>query len=127
MKLLIDTHALLWFQSGDRRLSRAARAAIEAPDAELLFSAASIWEMAIQASLGRLKLSEPVEDYVAEKLRQGYGTLSVSWLHAARVASLPWHHRDPFDRLIAAQALVERCPLVSRDRVFRKYGVQVVW
>jgi PIN domain nuclease of toxin-antitoxin system len=56
----------------------------------------------------------------------GFGALPVSWLHAARVDRLPWHHRDPFDRLLAAQALVERCPLVSRDRVFKKYAVQVV-
>ena len=127
MKLLLDTHAWIWFQAGDRRLSRAARTALEAPEAELLLSAASVWELAIKASLGRLRLSQPVEDYIAEKQRQGYGTLSVSWLHAARVAGLPWHHRDPFDRLLAAQALVERCPLVSRDRVFKKYGVHVVW
>jgi PIN domain nuclease of toxin-antitoxin system len=127
VKLLVDTHALIWFQTGDRRVSRAARAALEAPDAELLLSAASVWELAIKASLGRLRLAEPVEDYIAEKLRQGYGALPVSWLHAARVDRLPWHHRDPFDRLLAAQALVERCPLVSRDRVFKKYGVQVVW
>lgn len=127
MRLLLDTHALLWFQAGDRRLSRAARAAIEAADAELLVSAATVWEMAIKASLGRLRLPDSVEHYVAEKVRQGYGTLGVSWEHAARVARLPWHHRDPFDRLLAAQALTERCPVVTRDRVFRKYGVDVVW
>lgn len=127
MKLLLDTHALIWFQTGDRRLSRPARAALEAPGAELLISAASVWELAIKASLGRLRLSGSVEDYIAEKLRQGYGALAVSWTHAARVDLLPWHHRDPFDRLLAAQALVERSPIVSRDRVFRKYGVQVVW
>lgn len=127
MKLLVDTHALLWFQAGDRRLGRAARAAIEAPDAERLISAATVWEMAIKAGLGRLRLGVTVEAYVSEKLGQGYDALDVSWQHAARVETLPWHHRDPFDRLIAAQALVEGCSLVSRDRVFRKYGVQVIW
>lgn len=127
MTLLVDTHALLWFQAGDRRLSRAARAAMEAADAELLLSAATVWEMAIKASLGRLRLSDPVEAYVAEKIAQGYRMLPVSWAHAAAVEGLPFHHRDPFDRLLAAQALSERCRLVTRDRVFRKYGVRVVW
>jgi PIN domain nuclease of toxin-antitoxin system len=127
VRLLLDTHALLWFQAGDRRLSRAARAAIEAADAELLLSAATVWEMAIKASLGRLRLSDPVERYIGEKLSQGFGLLPVEWQHAARVEHLPWHHRDPFDRLLVAQALVERCPLVTRDRVFRKYGVSIIW
>lgn len=127
MKLLLDAHALLWFQAGDRRLSRKARAAIEADDAELVLSAAMVWEMAIKASLGRLRLADTVDAFISEKLLQGYLMLPISWEHAARVERLPWHHRDPFDRLLSAQALVERCPIVSRDRVLRKYGVDVIW
>lgn len=127
MRLLLDTHALLWFQAGDRRLSRAARAAIEAEENQLVLSAAVVWEMAIKASLGRLQLGGTVDAYLAEKLRQGYGMLPVAWEHAARVEALPWHHRDPFDRLLAAQALVERCPIVSRDRVLGRYGVDLIW
>jgi PIN domain nuclease of toxin-antitoxin system len=127
MKLIVDTHAILWFQAGDRRLSRPARTAMEAATAELILSAATVWEMAIKASLGRLRLSDPVERYVAEKIGQGYRVLPVSWEHAARVEQLAWHHRDPFDRLLAAQALVERCPVVTHDRVMRRYGIDVIW
>jgi PIN domain nuclease of toxin-antitoxin system len=83
--------------------------------------------MAIKARVGRLRLSGPVDAYMAEKAAQGYRMLPVSWAHAAHVEGLPWHHRDPFDRLLAAQALTERCPVVTRDRTFRKYGVNVIW
>ena len=127
MTLLVDTHALLWFQAGDRRLSRTARRAMEADGAELVISAATVWEMAIKVSLGRLQLSDSVDAYITEKIGQGYRVLGVSWVHAARVEGLPWHHRDPFDRLLAAQALTERCEVVTRDRIFRKYGVDTVW
>ncbi|MEW6320372.1 MAG: type II toxin-antitoxin system VapC family toxin [Acidobacteriota bacterium] len=127
MRLLLDTHAFLWFQAGDRRLSRKARAAMEAPGAELILSAAIAWEMAIKASLDRLRLPDTVEGYLAEKVGQGYRVLLVSWTHAAKVEALPWHHRDPFDRLLASQALTEDLPLVTRDPVFRRYGVTTVW
>jgi PIN domain nuclease of toxin-antitoxin system len=127
VKLLLDTHAFLWFVTGDRRLSRTARAALDAESAELYLSAASVWEMAIKSSLARLILPAPLTDYVAEKLAEGFRVLPVDWKHTAIVERLPFHHRDPFDRLLAAQALVERMPIVSRDRVFQRYGVSVVW
>ena len=127
MKLLLDTHAFLWFVTGDPRLSRAARAALEAEAAELHLSTASVWEMAIKSSLGRLSLPCPLDQYVAEKVAEGYRVLPVHWAHAAVVERLAFHHRDPFDRLLVAQAFVERMPIVTRDRVFRKYGVRVVW
>ena len=127
MTLLLDTHALLWFQGGDRRLSRAAREAIESDDAVRFVSAATVWEMTIKVSLGRLRLPVSVDEYMAEKLGQGYRMLAVSWTHAAAVERLPWHHRDPFDRLLAVQALSEKCALVTRDKVFRRYAVKTVW
>ena len=82
--------------------------------------------MAIKSSLGRLTLPSTVGAYVAEKIAEGYRVLPVSASHTARVETLPWHHRDPFDRLLAAQALEEGWPLLTRDRVFRKYGVEVI-
>ena len=127
MKLLLDTHAFLWFVTGDERLSRRARRAMEAEDSELLLSAAVVWEMAIKAGLGRLVLPATVGDYVAEKLAEGFSVLAIDWVHAAAVEQLPLHHRDPFDRLLAAQALSERLPLVSSDPLFRSYGVKVIW
>jgi PIN domain nuclease of toxin-antitoxin system len=127
MRLLLDTHAFLWFVTGDARLSRAARRALEAADNELILSAASVWELAIKAGLGRLTLPGSVAEYVAEKVAQGLSVLSVDWTHAAAVEKLPPHHGDPFDRLLAAQALAENLPLVTGDREFRAYGVKVVW
>jgi PIN domain nuclease of toxin-antitoxin system len=127
VKLLLDTHALLWFATDDRRLGRRAAAAMEADDVELYISATSVWEMSIKASLGRLRLATSVEAYIAEKLAEGYRMLPIEWTHAAAVEQLPWHHRDPFDRLLAAQAIVEQLKCVTRDRVFRKYGVETIW
>ena len=127
MKLLLDTHAFLWFVIGDARLSRPARRALQANDVEMILSAASVWEMAIKAGLGRLTLPASVEEYIAEKVEGGLGVLSVEWTHAAAVERLPPHHRDPFDRLLVAQALAENLPVVSGDPVFRSYGVKVVW
>ena len=127
MRLLLDTHALLWFEGGDRRLSAAARTAIEADENERLISAASVWEMAIKASRGRLELPSSVAAWVSEKTSAGYGLLHVTAADAAAVETLPWHHTDPFDRLLAAQAVSHGCALVSRDRQFRKYGVKLIW
>ena len=127
MNLLLDTHAFLWFVAGDQRLSTRARHAMEAADAELFLSAASIWEMAIKSSLGRLTLPAPLAEYIAEKLEHGFRVLPVDWTHAAAVEKLPFHHRDPFDRLLVAQAVAEGLLLVSADPEFRAYKVKLIW
>ena len=127
MRVLLDTHAFLWFVAADARLSAPARRAIiDASDA--LLSIASCWEMAIKISLGKLTLATPIERFLPEQLAANrFQLLHVVIAHATRVATLPWHHRDPFDRLLAAQALDEELTVVSSDRVFREYGVKTVW
>ena len=127
MNLLVDTHALIWFVAGDKRLGRAARAAMEDDAARLYISAASVWEMAIKSALKRLDLPHPVHRYIADRLDEGYAIVRVDWPHAAAVEHLPPHHDDPFDRLIVAQAKAERMTVVSRDRILHKYGVDVIW
>jgi PIN domain nuclease of toxin-antitoxin system len=126
-RLLLDTHALLWFAAGDPRLGRSARRALERKDAEVYLSAASVWEMAIKASLGRLTLPAPVGEYVRAKAASGLRLLPIGTEHAAAVEALPLHHRDPFDRLLASQARAERLTLVTADPIFRRYGVKTVW
>ena len=127
MKFLVDTHVLLWFYDRDSRLSKTARLLIEADDSERIISAASVWEIAIKVSAGKLTLPVSMNDYIAEKILDGFQISPIEWPHAAKVAELPYHHRDPFDRLIAAQALVEKLPLLSRDPIFKAYGVKTVW
>ncbi|MCB1126855.1 MAG: type II toxin-antitoxin system VapC family toxin [Verrucomicrobiae bacterium] len=108
-------------------MSSSSGRALEASDNELILSAASVWELGIKAGLGRLKLPGSVAAYVGEKVEQGLRVLSVDWTHAAAVEKLPSQHGDPFDRLLAAQSLAEKLPLVTGDRAFRRYGVQVIW
>jgi len=127
VNLLIDTHALIWFVAGDRRLGKAARSAMEQDRARLHISAASVWELAIKAARKRIQLRFPVQRYLADRLDEGFILLRVEGTHAAAVEHLAFHHDDPFDRLLIAQALSERMPVVTRDRVFRKYGVDVIW
>lgn len=128
MRLLLDTHAFLWWVADDAALSPAARRAIANRENECLVSAASAWEIAIKVSIGKVSLGSDVRRFVPDQLSaNGFEPLPVSVAHATRVASLPFHHRDPFDRLLAAQALEERVAIVSADAIFRRYGVKRVW
>lgn len=121
MRLLLDTHVLIWWDDGGR-LAREATRAIRDAD-QVYVSAASGWEIAIKISLGRLRPRRRIEDAVVES---GFEELPVLLAHAEHVGHLPWHHRDPFDRLLVAQSLVERLTLVTRDDVFERYGVPMV-
>jgi PIN domain nuclease of toxin-antitoxin system len=128
MKLLLDTHAFLWWVEGTPALGRRARAAIANPDNEVFFSIASCWELAIKLSLGKLRLAQRLDRFIPEQLTlNSFSLLAVELRHVVGVADLPFHHRDPFDRLLAAQALQGELAIVSTDRVFRRYGVTVVW
>ncbi len=128
MKLLLDTHAFLWWVEGTPALGRRARAEVSNPDNEVFVSIASCWELAIKLSLGKLRLTQGLERFIPEQLtRNGFGLLGMEFRHVARVADLPFHHRDPFDRVLVAQALQDELAIVSADRMFRKYGVTVVW
>ena len=121
----MDTHTLLWFLSGDDRLSDAARGAIEEPRNTILVSAASIWEMAIKASLGKLKVPANLLDVLRE---QGFVSLAVEPHHAWGVVDLPvGDHKDPFDRQLVAQALAEQLPIISGDGALDQYGVERLW
>jgi PIN domain nuclease of toxin-antitoxin system len=124
--LLLDTHAFLWWVGDDPRLSPRARRTIT--DAACVISVASCWEMSIKAGLGRLDVPRPIARFLQEQLEvNGFRVLPVSLEHAAAVAELPFHHRGPFDRLLAAQARHEDLGIVSADPIFRKYGVRRVW
>jgi PIN domain nuclease of toxin-antitoxin system len=128
MRLLLDTHALLWALYDHPRLGTRARELFSAPQEQLFVSVVSAWEMAIKKSLGKLQLSMPVERLVAERLPPlGVSLLPVTMAHVGRVESLPFHHRDPFDRMLAAQALTEGLVLVSADAAFDAYGVIRLW
>lgn len=128
MRLLLDTHAFLWWVQGAPDLSSKARAAIADPENECLLSLASCWEMAIKLSLGKLELASTLDRFVPEQLAANqFQQLEIGFRHIARVAKLAFHHRDPFDRLLAAQALEERLTIVSADAMFRRYGVKRIW
>jgi PIN domain nuclease of toxin-antitoxin system len=127
VRLLLDTQVWLWMLAAPERLSKKTRALVVSPENELLLSAASAWEIAIKYALGKLQLPEVPEEYIPSLMtRTGITPLPVHHRHALHVASLPAHHRDPFDRLLVAQAQLEKLPILTADRAFRLYDVQVL-
>ena len=128
MRILLDTHAFVWWVTDSEELSRRARRLIGDGANEIFFSVASAWEIAIKSRLRRARLPEDAEHFVSEQLEQnGFQVLPIRLHHALGVARLPDLHRDPFDRLLVAQARSEELALLSRDRRLAEYSVRVVW
>ena len=124
MRLLLDTHAALWWLSDDERLGATCADLVSDASSQVLLSAVVVWEVAIKRSLGKL---DAPGDLAATLLGAGAQALPVGIDHAEAVSELPWHHRDPFDRLLIAQATIEGAVLVSDDQALRAYGVPLVW
>ena len=128
MKLLLDTHALIWFISGDNRLGEQAKEAFLNSDNKLYFSKASLWEMTIKISLGKLVLSDNwLTAIEKEMMSNGIQWLEIEIDHCKTLADLPFHHRDPFDRLLIAQAVNESISILSLDSQFSKYPLDIIW
>ena len=128
MRALLDTGAFLWFISGSDRLSINARNYITDLDNELILSVASLWEIAIKSSLGKLELLRPFDQLIPEQLEiNAVDILPIELKHLSSVIKLPFHHRDPFDRLIIAQSITEDLPVISSDKAFQMYPIEAIW
>jgi PIN domain nuclease of toxin-antitoxin system len=128
MKFIADTHAFLWFVTDSPQLSESAKKLFESPDNERFLSMASVWEIAIKTGLGKLSLDKPLGQFLPEQVDLNYvRLLDISLPHALRVADLPFYHRDPFDRMIVAQSLIEHLPVLSNDKELDAYGIKRLW
>ena len=128
MRALLDTHAFLWWVTDDARLSDTAREVIADGRNEIHFSAASGWEIAIKARLGRLTVPDDLARFMTGQIEQnGFRSLAIELAHALRVHSLEDLHRDPFDRMLVAQSMVENLPIIGRDAQITAYGVESIW
>lgn len=128
MRLLLDTHAFLWFLLDDTKLSIAARDLIDDPGNDIEVSPATYWEIAIKVSLRKYELPEPFEVFIEREISiNDFHILHTEPKHTAALTRMPFHHRDPFDRLLIAQAMVEQIPLVSADPAFDAYAITRLW
>ena len=127
MRYIIDTQAFIWYATGDKQLSKTALEIIES-DTIRYISLASIWEMAIKTSIGKLNFQVPFEDLISNQLAiNGYDILPLELSHVFQLAKLPLFHKDPFDRIMIAQAITENIPIISIDPYFQSYPVSVIW
>ncbi len=128
MRLLLDTHAFIWWSSEPEKLSKKVLAAFEDRENELILSVASIWEMEIKAGLGKLDITEPLKDLVEIHQKENdIRILPIFLNHVLALENLPVHHRDPFDRILIAQANAETLAMVSKDKIFKEYPVKMYW
>jgi PIN domain nuclease of toxin-antitoxin system len=121
MNLLLDAHTFIWFVSGDSKLSLKAKQEIENPGNLIFFSIASLWEMSLKIKIGKLSIQKPFEKVINDVTDNGIEILPINFTHLIENTKLPFHHRDPFDRIIISQSLVENMNIVSRDIIFDKY------
>lgn len=128
MSILLDTHTFLWFVLDDPQLSTSARTLIEDPASDVLVSPATYWEIAIKVGLGKLDLRSPYDDFMQRGIAgNDFSILPIEPKHTSLLTTLPLHHKDPFDRLLAAQAIAEGIPILSVDGRFDPYGVRRLW
>lgn len=127
MSYLLDTHTALWYKSGDRLLSKTARSIIEDPDSVCFLSIVSLWEISIKMSIGKLTMDVSISEFAEDLKSNGIIVLPITTDHLMRVSRLKFHHRDPFDRMIIAQALTEKYSIISMDWYFDKYKTKIVW
>ncbi len=128
MEHLLDTHSFLWFINGDEQLSEKAKIAIQDPDATKYVSIVSFWEIAIKLSLGKIKLDMAYQDLQQHVSVNGFEILPITFEHTIELTTLDFHHRDPFDRIIIAQALIEKLVLITKDSIFDKYNnLKLLW
>jgi PIN domain nuclease of toxin-antitoxin system len=131
MRLLLDTHAFLWYYSGSPELSERARLYIDDPKNTFYVSMASLWEIAIKNSLGKLALDKDFDTFCADAVAQGFRFLPIDMAHLMKAATLPFHHRDPFDRMLVAQAIAEHLDFITKDTMMEAYFqhelVRVLW
>jgi PIN domain nuclease of toxin-antitoxin system len=124
---LLDTHTLIWFLEGDNQLSRKAKNYIETNEKNNFISIASLWEISIKLSIGKLELKKPFSDISKEIFNNGFQILPIVFEDTLHVSELPFHHRDPFDRIIISQCLTNKLLLISKDPAFLDYPIEVIW
>ncbi len=127
MRLLLDTHALIWHRNGSDSLSKTARNIISDNSNQLFISIATVWEMSIKVGLGKLKLARPIAELLEIYYDAGTEILAITPEHAIAVGNLPLYHRDPFDRMLIAQAQEENLTIITHDEIFADYAVARVW
>lgn len=128
MRLLLDTHAFIWYTLNDEKLSNSAKILINNGNNQIFLSMASFWEMGIKHSIGKLRFKVPFDQFMEQQIYlNNFAILNIETTHIAIIASLPLHHRDPFDRLLIAQAMSEQIPIISIDLAFDAYPIQRLW
>jgi len=127
VNILLDTNAFIWFSEDDKKLSDKGRVMIEEENNIIFVSVATFWEIAIKKSIGKLEMTLPINELYRKAIDNGFEILSILFEHIQQIETLPYYHKDPFDRIIISQSIVEDMTVVTSDDIFRKYNVKRVW